>query len=355
MLLSAKPKIALVIDSESWAFANIARQIVERLDDEFDFRIIPSAVIDNVVQVLMMTADCAVTHFFWRDFLNSVTGESARMYSRGLGFGSYSRFFDRFVKHRTITTSVYDHLFLSQPEMQRRKNLFNELIDGYTVSSKRLMTIYRKVPDIPDPDELTEDGVDLSLFKPINLERFHSLGQRTMVVGWAGNSAWSSERGEDFKGLHTLLRPAVQQLRDEGLDIRLELADRQERQIQHADMPEYYAQLDLYVCVSKMEGTPNPVLEAAACGVPVLSTNVGVVPQVFGSDPFGTILPERSVPALKRAIRRRYHSSALQSRRLSSYNLRRIQQWGWDLKIDHFRTFFQQLAGHQPLHERFSA
>jgi glycosyltransferase involved in cell wall biosynthesis len=149
----------------------------------------------------------------------------------------------------------------------------------------------------------------------------------------------------------------VQQLRDEGLDIQLELADRQQHQIRHADMPEYYAQLDLYVCASKMEGTPNPVLEAAACGVPILSTNVGVVPQVFGSDPFGEILPERSVPALTRAIRRRYHAGALQTRRLSAYNLRRIQPWGWSAKAENFRKFFKEIAEQQHVHdhERLSA
>lgn len=346
-------RIALIIDSESWAFAHIAHQIAGRLGDEFEFRIIPAAVIDNVAQVLMMTEDCAIVHFFWRDFLNSVTADSTRTYLDGLGYRSRGRFFERFIEGRHITTSIYDHLFLSQPEVRERLTLFNDLISGYTVSSRRLMAIYRRLSGIPDPVALTEDGVDLSLFRPINLQRFQSLGRRAMIIGWAGNSKWSSERGEDFKGLHTVLRPAVQELRDEGLDIRLELADRQQRQIPHAEMPEYYAQLDLYVCASRMEGTPNPVLEAAACGVPILSTDVGVVPEVFGSDPFGAILPERSVPALKRAIRRRYHASALRTRLSSSYNLRRIQRWGWDGKAEQFRTFFRHIAGLQDnVHEQ---
>ncbi|WZB73295.1 glycosyltransferase family 4 protein [Achromobacter xylosoxidans] len=44
-------------------------------------------------------------------------------------------------------------------------------------------------------------------------------------------------------------------------------------------MPAYYNSLDLYVCPSAIEGTPNPVLEAMACGVPVISTDVGIVPK----------------------------------------------------------------------------
>ncbi|HUH40713.1 MAG TPA: glycosyltransferase family 4 protein, partial [Castellaniella sp.] len=195
---------------------------------------------------------------------------------------------------------------------------------------------------MPAPGMLAEDGVDLSLFSPRNLGRFQSLPHRPLVIGWAGNSKWSSERGEDFKGLYTVLMPAVHQLQQEGLNIRVELADRQQRHIPHEEMPEYYSQLDLYVCVSQMEGTPNPVLEALACGVPVISTRVGVVPQIFPNNPFGVVLPERSVAALKHRIRRYYEEGPHMIRRLSEHGLDKIRHWGWAGKADNFRRFFTQ-------------
>ena len=79
-----KPEIALIIDSESWAFANIANQLAKHLKDSFNFRIIPVEVINNIKQILMMTADCNLTHFFWRDFLNLVTQEAAQKYAEGV-------------------------------------------------------------------------------------------------------------------------------------------------------------------------------------------------------------------------------------------------------------------------------
>lgn len=345
MTQSEKPRIALIIDSESWAFANIAGQLVKHLGERFQFRIIPTAVIHNINQVLLMTADCAITHFFWRDFLGLVMQRPAQQYATRLGFTDFQDFLQRYVHGRTITTSVYDHLFLEDDEIAARIPLFNHLVSGYTVSSQRLLQRYRRIENYPDPTMLTEDGVDLNLFKPRHLERMNTLAQRPMVIGWAGNSAWAHEKGEDFKGLHTILRPAVQALQAEGLPIELRLADRQKKCIRHEDMPQYYAGLDLYVCASKMEGTPNPVLEAMACGVPVISTDVGVVAQAFDGDPFDMILPQRSVAALKQCIRRHYQGGALRARQISAHSLQKIRPWAWDKKAANFGKFFDRVAG----------
>jgi hypothetical protein len=46
-------------------------------------------------------------------------------------------------------------------------------------------------------------------------------------------------------------------------------------------MPGLYATLDAYLCLSRIEGGPMPVFEAAACGVPVISTAVGRIPEVL--------------------------------------------------------------------------
>lgn len=338
-----KQKIALIIDSESWAFANIAAQIVKHLHGHFDFRIIPASVIDDVVQILLMTSDCAITHFFWRDFLFSVSTRPVRSEVKALGFRNYDRFLRAQVHNRKITTSVYDHLFLTEDEIAARSHPFHELVSGYTVCSQQLLSIYQHIEALPDPNRVAQDGVDLERFRPLNLGRLDRLGQRPMVIGWAGNSAWAAERGEDFKGLHTLLRPAVEQLQQEGLNIRLELADRQQGYIPHEQMAQYYAKLDLYVCPSKIEGTPNPVLEATACGVPVISTRVGVVPELLGDDPFNMILPHRDVPSLKQAIKRYYLGGSALARRISAHGLAAIGPWSWARKAENFRQFFHHV------------
>lgn len=345
-----RPRVALIIDAENWAFAQIARQLSRHLSHEFEFRVIPASVIDHIVPILLMTAGSDITHFFWRELLGSVLAQPAQEYARELGFGTHGHFLDSQVRPRRLTTSVYDHLLLDLPAIRSRRPLFNQLVCAYTVSSQRLLDIYQGLPGIPAPALLTEDGVDLDLFRPKGLDRLVTTGQRPLVVGWAGNSAWASHLGEDFKGLHTVLKPAIAQLQQEGMPIELKLADRQERHIPHTEMVDYYQQLDVYVCPSKTEGTPNPVLEATACGVPVISTRVGIVPELLGDDPYGMILPERSVSALKQALHRHYQGGASRAQQVSAYGLKRIRTWSWAEKARNYSRFFHHVLSHHHAH-----
>ncbi|WP_081356502.1 glycosyltransferase [Priestia aryabhattai] len=50
------------------------------------------------------------------------------------------------------------------------------------------------------------------------------------------------------------------------------------------EMPAFYNNLDLLIITGNHEGGPAPVLEAYACGVPVLSTNIGYVKDVTPFD-----------------------------------------------------------------------
>jgi glycosyltransferase involved in cell wall biosynthesis len=74
------------------------------------------------------------------------------------------------------------------------------------------------------------------------------------------------------------MRPQLQALATRlglGPD-RLELIDKCD------DMGSAYGQADLVLLTSGWEGTPNVLLEAMACGVPVVATRVGGVPEIAG-------------------------------------------------------------------------
>ncbi len=124
-----------------------------------------------------------------------------------------------------------------------------------------------------------------------------------------------------------------------GLERLRRQADRAVGFIPHKEMAAYYSEIDVLVCVSKIEGTPNPILEAVACGVPVISTDVGIVPEVLGRLQRELILPERSVEALMAALIRINIDRSLLAQ-ISAENTKIIESWDWSRRVKAFEMFF---------------
>jgi glycosyltransferase involved in cell wall biosynthesis len=71
--------------------------------------------------------------------------------------------------------------------------------------------------------------------------------------------------------------------------------------VPHATLRLWYGAADLFCLASAMEGMSNAVLEALACGVPVVATAVGGIPEIIRSEQVG-LLSERSGSALAAAL-----------------------------------------------------
>ena len=64
--------------------------------------------------------------------------------------------------------------------------------------------------------------------------------------------------------------------------------------IQHNELQEYLNKLKLLILPSYTEGLPNIMLEAMACGTPVLATSVGAIPDVIKDGETGFIMENNS-------------------------------------------------------------
>ena len=71
------------------------------------------------------------------------------------------------------------------------------------------------------------------------------------------------------------------------------------------DLPELYADTDLFALSSDNEGTPVAVIEALASGVPVVATDVGGVRDIFGAylGQAGAVVPHSNELELSAALR----------------------------------------------------
>ena len=74
--------------------------------------------------------------------------------------------------------------------------------------------------------------------------------------------------------------------------------------ISHDDLPGYLNQLRLLVLPSYTEGLPNIMLEAMACGTPVLATPVGAVPDVIVDEKTGFIMENNSAECIAKNVAR---------------------------------------------------
>jgi glycosyltransferase involved in cell wall biosynthesis len=70
----------------------------------------------------------------------------------------------------------------------------------------------------------------------------------------------------------------------------------------HADICAWYNAADLFCLPSLWEGCPNVVIEALACGTPVVASQVGGIPDLVPSPDYGSLVPPGDVAALTVAL-----------------------------------------------------
>ncbi|MCP4608623.1 MAG: glycosyltransferase family 4 protein [Planctomycetes bacterium] len=82
--------------------------------------------------------------------------------------------------------------------------------------------------------------------------------------------------------------------------------------IPHDELPDFLNQLKLLVLPSYTEGLPNVMLEAMACGTPVLATPVGAVPDIIKDGLTGFIMEDNSPNCIAKNIARAFKHPDLQ-------------------------------------------
>jgi|GEM_PF-2913427 len=111
----------------------------------------------------------------------------------------------------------------------------------------------------------------------VDVEIFHPRGRTPtphgkLRVGWCGNKHCKLNR--NFKGYEHILRPLMS--RPFASDFEWQINTRDFRNaLSPPEMAQWYRSLDVFLTTASAEGTPNPPMEAAACGCCVLATNVG--------------------------------------------------------------------------------
>jgi glycosyltransferase involved in cell wall biosynthesis len=195
------------------------------------------------------------------------------------------------------------------------------------------------------------NGVDLDLFRPLNrgdARRHWAVDGRTIVsVGWLIERKGHHLAIEAMKSLPdtTLLIAGEgeergrleRQIAKFGLSGRVRLLG----EVAHEDLPSLYSAADALVLASSREGWANVLLEAMACGTPVVATDVWGTAEIVAGPEAGVLISERSGVAIAEGLRKLL---ANLPDRTATRNY--AERFSWDMTTKGQLELFRRLIGH---------
>lgn len=306
------PSILAIADRPGWAIDRKARNLRRTLAGRFE------VIVRYQHEVSEGDLDAAdlVLVFYWLEILKMTS----------LPDGALERCADRLV------IGICSHRELEGEFRERGLATLRRLPRAVFANSRRLQREYAPLLDVPV--HYTPNGVDTTFFSP-RVEPRTPAFPGELRVGWAGSV---DNHGAGHRRLDVIER-AVASLPGATLSYAI----REERWRDQDEMLAFYRDLDVYVCASRSEGTPNPCLEAAACGIPVVTTPVGNMPELI-DDGVNGFLFDGSVYALahRLALLRDSPSLAL---RMGARIRETIAAWDWRKQAENYAQTFDSLLG----------
>ncbi len=152
-----------------------------------------------------------------------------------------------------------------------------------------------------DPSKvvIVHHGVDTKNFRPMKVEK--PFPKVALFIGGFGPEKGAStllEAAEDLESIHFfIIGPQSAGVQVLGMPKNVHYVGI----IKRDRMPHYYNMSDVLVLPSLTEGLPDVILEAFACGKPVIASRVGEIPWVVPSG-FGWLIGPSDAEQLKEAV-----------------------------------------------------
>jgi glycosyltransferase involved in cell wall biosynthesis len=144
----------------------------------------------------------------------------------------------------------------------------------------------------------------------------------------------------------------------EGLAAELDIARDTDflGMVPYQDLPGLYQSAKLFVYPSSMESFGLPLIEAMSCGVPVISSNAMVLPEIVGEAGFVVNLdsPEGHSPeVLSQTMLRGLTDEPLRQQFIEQ-GLRRVEMFSWHTTARAITRLCEEVLSQRPLTERVS-
>ncbi len=296
-------RILIIVDTPGWAHDRKSQALVDHLGQEFS---ITKRYHPDLRPQDFDEADLIVV-WYWMQLAGSPEIVAAMERNRD-----------------KLVLGICSHVELEGDKGQQGIDLLRRYGRGIFVHNRMLQQEWRGV--FGKPLFYTPNGVDVDFYRPSNLVRRPG----PLRVGWAGSL---DNFGRELRGFDL-----IQEACNDLAEVEFLPAIKEEGQKNADEMRDWYQDLDVYICASRCEGTPNPCLEAAACGLPIVTTPVGNMPEYLEDGVHGFFI-ERRLESIQAALRRLGEDPVLRAR-MSLANLEKIQTWSWAHQAEHYRQLF---------------
>jgi glycosyltransferase involved in cell wall biosynthesis len=253
----------------------------------------------------------------------------------------YRRWWERVIRkaiYRTLNVAAFRRVDRIVTNFEL---LAQELTERWGIPRERVISIQNAI----DIDELTDVRAGLlSVSKELGISRY------CLFVGSLDlrKSPDILLRAlSDAPGITCVLvgdGPARQQI--EQLAQQLGVAERIRfaGYLRSAELARYYAGADLLVLPSVSEASPLTILEAMACGTPVLGSSVGGIPDVVEDWKTGFLVKPGDVGQLAMALRFLTEDRP-RLKRMGEEARERIQAYLWPMVLEHYISLYQAVSG----------
>ncbi|TAK66693.1 MAG: glycosyltransferase family 1 protein, partial [Dehalococcoidia bacterium] len=272
---------------------------------------------------------------------------------------------------RAVT--IHDVTFLRLPQryplarrmyMQTLTRLSAGVADAVIVPSNVVRDDVRRLLHVPAEKIVTVYEAAGAQYRPMEREAAHAIARANGIEPPYVLSVGSLEPGKN----RTRLFRAMRQLRDEGIDHRLAvvgqrawgyegevalidelgMADRivLAGYVKANDLPALYAGAEAFAFPSLYEGFGLPVLEAMACGTPVLTSRVSATAEVAGDA--ALLVDPQSVDEIGDRLRQLLVDRDLRAE-YARRGIERAAQFSWGRAADETRAVYHRaVSGGSP-------
>jgi glycosyltransferase involved in cell wall biosynthesis len=195
---------------------------------------------------------------------------------------------------------------------QRKERLYPYLLAHaaqITATSQYLATVTASYLGTPQPVHVIPFGVDPECFKPASQRSANgpigtlrhleaNYGIDVLIEAVPRVLRLNPKQQVEIGGAGSLRSSFEQRIQELGLEARVKLRGR----LPHADVPAFLRSLSIFAMPSRAEAFGVAALEAQACGLPVVASSVGGLPEVVRHAETGLLVPPEQPEALADAL-----------------------------------------------------